>query len=386
MVARTRRELKMKVAILTHFPDELDSPNGGVEAVNVILSTSLAKLSGISVHVVTLSSECKKVEVVSERGITIHRLPRGIGNELLNAIGGGRKTILAYLEELQPDLVHANDTYGIMSSDLPFPQVFTIHGFIYEDTLVSDGKFVWLRSKLWQWVETSGWARKKNIISISPYVREKLGGVFNGTIYDIENPISEDFFDVKREEKKGVIFSAAVISKRKNQLALIQAVEHLLNNGCDVELRLAGPIVEPDYGETVKKYIQKKGLNKRVILLGSLGRIAIMNELSQASLFALVSQEENSPMGIEEAMAVGLPIVTSNRCGMPYMVRNYETGFLVDPFDPKRISKAIMTILEDDLLSDSISKAAKKFAKEHYHPEKVAHRTMLTYKEILSLS
>ena len=69
-----------------------------------------------------------------------------------------------------------------------------------------------------------------------------------------------------------------------------------------------------------------------------------------AAAFALISLEENSPMAIEEAMAAGVPVVTSNRCGMPYMVRDEESGFLVNPDDSEETAERLRQLLTDDEL------------------------------------
>ena len=251
-----------------------------------------------------------------------------------------------FLRDLSPDVIHAHDIYGLTTTGLQIPRVFTIHGFIHADTLVSGESFPRVRSRIWKYVETGGWARQPHIISISPYVRERLSGIARGVIHDIDNPISEEFFRVPRRERKGVIFSAAVISPRKNTLNLVEGFANMLNRGIEGELRLAGAIWEESYGERVRKRIRALGLEKKVVLLGRISMERIREELSQASVFALVSLEENSPMGIEEAMAAGVPVLTSNRCGMPYMVRHGESGFLVDPNDPEDIAYHLEGILE----------------------------------------
>ena len=195
-------------------------------------------------------------EVNSFEKITIHRLPVPKGSVLMTALTTGRRTVCDYLRRLRPDVVHSHDTYGLMVKGLDLPRVFTIHGFIHADTLVSGVNLPKLRSRIWKWAETSGWADQPHIISISPYVRERISGKVRGTIHDIENPVSESFFRIDRREKPGVIFSAAVVSPRKNTLALIDAFEILMRQGVDSQLRLAGKIVEPNYGRMVEERLR----------------------------------------------------------------------------------------------------------------------------------
>jgi len=118
-----------------------------------------------------------------------------------------------------------------------------------------------------------------------------------------------------------------------------------------------------------------------VVLLGRITMERVREELAQASVFALVSLEENSPMGIEEAMAAGVPVLTSNRCGMPYMVRHGDSGYLVDPNDPEDIAYRLERILRDDALRESMGKRSMEIALDRFHPQVVARRTREVYFE-----
>jgi glycosyltransferase involved in cell wall biosynthesis len=284
-----------------------------------------------------------------------------------------------YLGKIEPDIIHAHDTYGLMVKGIVVPRVFTIHGFIHGDLLVSGSRFAMVRSMIWRLVETAGWADQPHIISISPYVRERLGGIAKGVIHDIDNPITEPFFDIERKERKGTIFSAAAIAPRKNTLALVNAVAELATNGHDIELRLAGSIDNEGYVQLVRGHIRQMGLEKQVIILGRLDTKQVHKELSAAGVFALASLEENSPMAIEEAMAAGVPVVTSNRCGMPYMVRDGESGFLIDPNNPNDIANRLGQLLKDDELRRSMGAKGREIALDRFHPAKVAARTRKVY-------
>jgi len=333
----------------------------------------------MEIHVVTFVPGTG--EVRSQEGFTIHRLPAEPGFVLINAVGRWKRRIEEFLHDLSPDVVHAHDIYGLTVTGLQVPRVFTIHGFVHADTLVSGESFPRLRSMIWKSLETRGWSLQPHIISISPYVRERLSGIARGVIHDIDNPISEECFRVARCEKKGVIFSAAVISPRKNTLNLVEAFARMLDRGVDGELRLAGAVWELRYGERLRERIDALGLEKKVVLLGRITMERVREELAQASVFALVSLEENSPMGIEEAMAAGVPVLTSNRCGMPYMVRHGDSGYLVDPNDPEDIAYRLERILRDDALRESMGKRSMEIALDRFHPQVVARRTREVYFE-----
>ena len=374
----------MKVAIVTAFPRNPSSPHGGVEAVSVTLAQALSEFEDLEIHAVTCDRQVSAPDTSPLGRVTVHRLPSPKGSELMTAVTSRRRLISDYIRGLDPDVVHAHDTYGLMVKGLNLPRVFTIHGFIYADTLVSGERLSRLRSKVWKWVETKGWVAQPHIISISPYVRERISGIVCGTIHDIENPISEQFFQIKRQEEPGRIFSSAVICPRKNTLALVDAFSLIIRAGHDAQLRLAGKIIDPEYGTAVKQKIISEKLGEKVFLLGQQDINQIKHELSRASLYALVSLEENAPLGIEEAMAAGVPVVASNRCGMPYMIRHNETGFLVDPCNSKAIADRCGQLLADRGLRSALGHTSRSTAENLYHPAKVALRTRAVYQEAIS--
>ena len=78
-------------------------------------------------------------------------------------------------------------------------------------------------------------------------------------------------------------------------------------------------------------------------------------------------------------MAAGVPLVTSNRCGMPYMVRDGESGFLVDPNDPDDIARRLERLLKNDELRQSMGARGREIALDRFHPAKVPARAREVY-------
>jgi glycosyltransferase involved in cell wall biosynthesis len=351
----------MKLAVVTSYPRDPLAPRGGVESVSVNLVRGLARRSGLEIDVVTTEADRTAVEVEEAEGFRVHRLPRGKGPLLREAVGPGRHRVQAYLRDLRPDVVHAHDVYGLMVKGFEAPRVFTVHGFIHADTRVSGQRFPLLRALLWEFFEVAGWRDQPHVISISPYVRERLTNRVGGRIHDIDNPVAEDFFEIESRPREARIFSAAL-----------------------VEPRLAGSVGDAAYARRVEEHIAALGLGGRVDLLGPVKSPRVREELAEASVFALVSLEENSPMGIEEAMAAGVPVVTSDRCGMPYMVRDGETGFLVDPGDPREIADRLGELLASDDLRRRFGQRARQVARERYHPDAVAARTAEVYRRAVA--
>ena len=376
----------LRVVVATWFPDDVDRPRGGVEAVSATLVRALEARPDVEVTVLTFSRSVRNTTVQTWGRASIHREPLPRGSMLRIARGAGRKRLQAFVGQHRPDVVHAHDTFGIMAAPLTVPRVMTIHGFIHGDTLVGGGGHRRIRSMMWRRAEHQAWASFPYVISISPYVRERLGGIARGRIVDIENPIAPLFFDRRHEETPGVIFSAGVICRRKNTLGLVEAVARLKAKGVAARLRLAGGTTEPAYLALVESRIKTLGLEGAVDILGPCGVDRIVTELERASVFALVSREENAPLGIQEAMAVGVPVVASNRCGMPYQIRDGDTGLLVDPEDPDDIAARCAELLRDAAFRERASARARPEARARFSPEVVAARTVAIYRRAAGIS
>jgi glycosyltransferase involved in cell wall biosynthesis len=369
----------MKVAIVTRFPKDPAAPRGGVESVSVNLVQALSAFADLTLHVVTTDADEPQPRRENWHGVHIHRLPRLGRRTLFDAIGPGRRQVRDYLRTLAPDVIHAHDVYGLMVRGLPQPRVFTVHGFIYRDTQLQPTRLARVRALVWRWIETAGWADQPHVISISPYVRERISAVCRGAVHDIDNPVSERCFDIPRRPEPGRVFSAAWISPRKNTLGLLRGFARLARRNPRATLRLAGTASDAAYLSAVRDFLAANNLTDRVQLLGQLSSTAVAEELSRAAVFALASLEENAPMGIEEAMAAAVPVVASNRCGMPYMVRDGQSGYLVNPLDPDDIASQIGRILDDGKLAHSMGDLGRLIALDRFHPAVVARRTREVY-------
>ena len=87
-------------------------------------------------------------------------------------------------------------------------------------------------------------------------------------------------------------------------------------------------------------------------------------------------------MAIAEAMAAGIPVVASNRCGMPYMIQEGKTGFLIDPESSEQIARCLIQLLGAQQLRQQMGQAGRQMAMERFHPHAVALRTKAVYERI----
>lgn len=375
----------MKVVMFSRFPRDVEKPRGGVESATLGLLRGLAKLEGIELHLVTLEKGLSGDTIEKLGWITVHRLPRSNWPMFIDTlIGPGRRKVDSYIRSLSPDVVHFQETYGIGAKDVGAPSVFTVHGFDSLNLPAAKQSLWKLRSLIWQYVETKGLRDKKYVVSITPYVRDEIGVRTKAKIFDIDNAISEKYFSLERKEVHGRIFFAGWLNPRKNAVALVRAFSLLRKKGVLAELIIAGEASDEGYFSKIKEAINEGEVADSVSLLGRIDQGDIQKELQQASIFVLPSYQENAPMAIAEAMAVGVPVISSNVCGMPYMIDEGRTGYLVGPDDVTALADRMAAVLQDSELSARMGQDCKEEAKKRYHPSAVAQKTLALYREIIA--
>ena len=87
-------------------------------------------------------------------------------------------------------------------------------------------------------------------------------------------------------------------------------------------------------------------------------------------------------MAIAEAMAVGVPVIASNRCGMPFMVSEGQSGFLVEPDDCDQIADRLIQLLSNPLLRRRMGEEGRRIAMTRFHPDAVARQTRAVYERV----
>ncbi|MDT8302440.1 MAG: glycosyltransferase family 4 protein [Sedimentisphaerales bacterium] len=374
----------MKIAIFSRYPSDSRCPKGGVESVTVVLVKALAQLDDLDVHIITLEQKRTDISVEQDGNVTVHKLPGSRWPQILDIIvGPGKKQLVSYIKDLKPDILHTHETYGLGLGTFSIPHVFTVHGFDHANIIADSAKFGWLRSRLWKRMERRGLAAQKHIISITPYVRKMIEPLTGANIYDIENPVDERFFNIKHQPEPGRILYVGWINERKNTLGAVEAFAAIASRYAHAQLVIAGEQKEDaKYFNRVKECIDNNRLSDRVELLGHINHTQLEQELARTSLFFLPSRQENSPMAIAEAMATGIPVIASNRCGMPYMISEGKTGFLFDPESTDQMTQRLIQLLSSQQLCQQMGLAGRQMAMERFHPDVVAIRTKAVYEKI----
>jgi colanic acid/amylovoran biosynthesis glycosyltransferase len=130
----------------------------------------------------------------------------------------------------------------------------------------------------------------------------------------------------------------------KGQHVLVAAIDELVREGRDVRLRLVGD--GPDRA-SLEDDVQRRGLERRVEFTGALDADRVRELYGSASAFALASFAEGIPVVLMEAMASGLPCVTTRITGIPELIRDGVDGILVPPSDAAALAAALRRLIDD---------------------------------------
>ena len=125
-----------------------------------------------------------------------------------------------------------------------------------------------------------------------------------------------------------------------------------------------------------KNLVKSLGLENNIILLGALERKEIIKHLQSAFLFvqhSLVASNgdsEGTPVGIIEAMAAGLPVVSTRHAGIPDVVIENETGLLVDENNIEEMASYMLKLVENRDLAESMGQKGKVRIENHFTLDK----------------
>lgn len=185
----------------------------------------------------------------------------------------------------------------------------------------------------------------------------------------IPNAVNEEFLNLEmyKLQRRKAIVSVGRLTKEKNQKLLIKSFEKLQEKYPEYILELYG--VGP-LEEELKQYVLKHNLSRKVIFKGFSKRIK--DEIYNASLFVLPSDTEGLPNALIEAMAMGLPCISTDFAGggAHTLIDNGVSGLIVNPNNIEELSAAIDNVLKDKNFANSLSRKAMEKVKE-FSPEKI---------------
>ena len=184
-----------------------------------------------------------------------------------------------------------------------------------------------------------------------------------------------------------IILSVCAILPRKGLEYLIRSIKIIEKERSNMLLIIVGPgnfsLEAYAYKQYLKKINKNLKLDKVVNLVGRKFWDELTLYYNAADLFVLPTLHEGHSNAILEAMASGLPIVTTSVGGNVDTVVDEKNGYLVPPKDVGALSEAISRILRDEELQRSFGEMSIKLIKERFSVEKQLKEMLKIYQSVV---
>jgi glycosyltransferase involved in cell wall biosynthesis len=393
----------MKVVVLAPYPvnniltEVLGCENRKIEhpatwVVNTVESIKTF-YPNIELHVVTESVKiCKTIAVcrddvffhIVRSGSAIPFTKRGfpwfVPVDVCSLFLLNRYRLLKEIKRINPDLIHAHGTessYGITAATSDYPYIISIQGIISE-LIVNSWTFrYFVIARLEKYTLRTG----KFFVAKTPFAQRFVHRINSSAIvFNIENPMHEAFFSVKRTGKieNIMLFVGSVIREKG-----IEDLMLALANIPVLKLKIIGS-GDSSYVDVLKKKADSLGVLGRIQWLGQLSSEGIAIEFETAALLVLPSYMESSPNVVSEAMCAGLPVVATKVGGIPDMVIDGKTGLLVGPHDVEQLARAIQSVISNPKDARRMGLAAREEGKKRYSPQRIAQCSIDAYHYVLT--
>jgi glycosyltransferase involved in cell wall biosynthesis len=230
---------------------------------------------------------------------------------------------------------------------------------------------------------TDSFNTQNDLIKYLKIPKEKIKVIYlapNDNLKLIQNKSSIlEEMEAKYNITSPFILYVGSIELRKNLIMLVTAFHKLLKKGLNSKLVLIGTL---GYGhQEIIKTVNSLGISKQVIFLGYVPDNDLIKFYNAADLFVFPSFYEGFGLPPLEAMACGTPVITSNSSSLPEVVG--DAGVTLDPTDCEGFVDSMYQILTNESLKSEMSNKSLKRAKM-FNWEKTAQETWNVYEEVFN--
>jgi len=393
----------MKIAWLCPYPvSQLDHLlDGGVRRFSIHpcswimnLSDALSGISGVELHMVTLTPWVARSQVVQRNGIFVHVIKNGIPLtqrgwpsylpvDILTGFWRDIRLLRQEIRKINPDVIHAHGTenaYALATVGQRIPAMVSIQGIVSKIAQVNPTFRYRVVSRFERRaLKKMAYASCRTDFDTG-FVRSVNASIHIFQIHEAMNPV---YFKQQWKgcERKRILFVGSM-GKHKGLDFLLQAVSRLAKDNPEISLTVVGGTAGEI--ESCKGRCNELGILHCVEFKGFLPADQIAQLHQSSRVFVIPSTNENSPNALAEAMVSGMPCIASAVGGIPSMIKAGETGLLFESGNIDELINHLKTTLYDDELCIRIGQAAAGTSRSRHDPKLVANATLDAYNHMLT--
>jgi len=277
-------------------------------------------------------------------------------------------------KELQSHQIHLVHTHfawlsaaasWVVSQLLDVPFTVTTHAF---DIYSERNDLLKLITNQAAKVVTISEHNKNEILRMNP-------NLIDDNVQVIRCGIDLSFFSKLIRSQKTINFPIQITSvgsliEKKGHEFLIQACANLKKQDIPFQCVVIGSGLQHAF---LQNLIQENKLTNDVVLAGKKSQEWVRDRLSQSHLFVLAcvrtgdNDQDGIPVAMMEAMAMGLPVISTAVSGIPELIKHGKTGLIVEERDPESLSKEIIRLCDDPELRRTLSRNGHTLVEQEYN-------------------
>ncbi len=287
------------------------------------------------------------------------------------------------LKQLMPQIIHAHDPHGVamaataLSIASPSPPPVLVASRRIEFRIAQNSFSKWKYGRVDCFVAISDAVRDRLVADGIP--RQKTTVVHEGV--DVERIVHLPTANVHAAfylpTHAPIVGNIGALVPQKAQHHLIDAAAIVVRAVPDSRFVICG---DGELRPALEEQIKRKHLERHVFLAGF--RPDVLELLKGFDVFALSSLHEGLCTSLVDAMAASKAAVATRVGGVPEVVVDGETGFLVAPRDHEALADRIIMLLKDDARRARMGEAALKRARERFTMDRMVEGTLATYERL----
>lgn len=399
MTVALRRPLRIAIVapfpIRKLYPEQCDFTKGGREhsatwIVNLV--RELGKAPSVQVHLVTVKSHLARDSRFCRDGVHFHIL-RGARNTLqpITLYEFDRRKLVEELRIIGPDVVESFGTEGPFSYagvTSGFPCIIKIQGIVgrnLKEMGFRPTDYLWWRYCITQFIERRTFQLCTDVIADNDFMASfALAANRNVRVHPIPNLIEPLFFRVRQDwgKQRNAILYVGSLKREKGVFELVEAFGEMRSSGVHAELRLIG---SGSTGATrdLRGLVARRGLDDSVHLLGSQSHKQIAQQMQESAFLVHPCWVDYSPNSVYEAMIAGLGVIASNVGGLPYMVDEGKTGYLVEARNVTALAEQMKRLLSDSAEQQRLGSNAMRKMRERFDRTTILENLLSAYRQMM---